>query len=335
MQSSSDVEVLTDRPARGGLWRLFERFGPQDWLVLGYLVCVNVAVMRGVPGDTRDAGIVRVTWLLVWVALGVSLVRSPLLKDGWFKALAYRLTIYGPVQLTYFFFRDLLPVINPGSLDRELHALDMALFGVEPAIFLDRFVNPATTEWFAFFYFGYFFVLALHVIPILFFSANQRVLGEFALGMLVVVCVGQTVYMLVPGWGPYREMAESFQRPFPDGAWIEAVIGAVAQGGALKDIFPSLHTALPAFIALFAFSKRGLAPFRYTWPLVLFSSINIVIATLFLRWHYLIDVVAGLFLACAAAWLVPGFIERDLFRRARLGLDPLWPEYGRRSRDAS
>jgi len=332
MPSSSDAAVLSDRPVRGGFAGVLERFAPQDWLVLGYLVCVNVAVLRGVPGHVRDTGLLHVALLFIWVAVGVSLVRSGVVRDGWLKAFAYRWTIYGPVQLTYFFFRDLLPVINPGSFDLELHELDLALFGVEPAMFLDRFVNSTTTEWFAFFYFGYFFVLALHVIPILFFSANQRVLGEFALGMLAVVCLGQTIYMLVPGFGPFRAMADSFHHPFPEGAWIEAVIGAVASGGALKDIFPSLHTALPAFIALFSFKNRSLSPFRYTWPLVIFASLNIIVATLFLRWHYLIDVVAGLFLACTTAWLTPGIIERDLLRRARLGLDPLWPEYGCRSR---
>lgn len=332
MSSSSEAAVLSGPPARGGFFAVLERFAPQDWLVLGYLVCVNVAVLRGTPGTVRDEGIVKVALLLAWVALGVGAMRGNWIKDGWIKAFVYRWTIYGPVQLTYFFFRDLLPVINTGSLDRQLYELDLALFGVEPAVLFDRFVSSTTTEWFSFFYFGYFFVLALHVIPILFFSGNQRVLGEFALGMLIVVCAGQTVYMLVPGWGPYHAMPEAFTRPFPDGPWYRAVIGAVSQGGALKDIFPSLHTALPAFIALFSFKNRALSPFRYTWPLVLFASLNIIGATLFLRWHYLIDVVAGLFLASAAAWLAPGVIERELFRRVRLGLDPLWPEYTARAR---
>ena len=49
-------------------------------------------------------------------------------------------------------------------------------------------MTPATTEWFAFFYFSYFFVLALHVLPILFASRNARVLAEFAMGMILLFC---------------------------------------------------------------------------------------------------------------------------------------------------
>jgi hypothetical protein len=318
--------------APGWLAGALARFAAHDWLVLGYLVCVNIGVYRGVPGPAQESAAARMGALLVWVAIGVTLCRGGVIGDGWFKAIAYRWTIYGPVQLSYFFFRDALPVVNPGALDRELLALDLALFGYEPALEWDRLVTPTANEWFSFFYFGYFFVLALHVIPLLFFSRNQRVLGEFALGMLAVVCIGQTVYMLVPGYGPYRAMADAFENELPAGAWFEAVKGAVASGGAIKDIFPSLHTALPAFIALFSFKNRALSPFRYTWPLVLFASTNIIGATLFLRWHYLIDVIAGLFLASATAWFVPVIIEHDLSRRARRALDPLWPEYTPRSR---
>jgi hypothetical protein len=327
MTSTTEARAAFPTGIPGRISALLERFAPQDWLVLGYLVCVNVGVLQGVPGATRDAGILKIVGLFLWVAIAVSVVRAEWIRPHWLNALVYRCTLYFPVQLSYFFFRDLLPVINPGSFDTELHSLDLWLFGIEPAVALDRFVTPVTTEWFAFFYFGYFFVLALHVIPILFFGENQRVLGEFALGTLAVVCFGQTIYMLVPGWGPYRAMADSFQHEFPPGPWIEAVRGAVASGGALKDIFPSLHTALPAFIALFSFRNRALPPFRYTWPIVLFSSVNIIGATLFLRWHYLIDVAAGLLLASLSAWLAPLLIERDLERRHRRGLDALWPEY--------
>jgi hypothetical protein len=108
---------------------------------------------------------------------------------------------------------------------------------------MDATVNSMTTEWFSFFYYGYFFVLALHVIPILMFSRNARVLSEFALGMLFVFCLGHIGYMLVPGYGPHRAMADHFQNVLPHGMWLDLVQVTVASGGAQMDIFPSLHTA--------------------------------------------------------------------------------------------
>src|SRR5262249_48341707 len=153
--------------------------------------------------------------------------------------------------------------------DDALYRLDMQLFGVEPAVAMDRIVGPVTTEWFAFFYFGYFFLLALHVVPILFLSKRPQVLGEFTFGMLFVFCCGAIGYMLVPGYGPYRAMPHAFPHAFPSGMWLDLVMEAVREGGAQKDIFPSLHTAAPTFIALFSFRHRYEIPFRYSWPLVM------------------------------------------------------------------
>ncbi|HWA78305.1 MAG TPA: phosphatase PAP2 family protein [Polyangiaceae bacterium] len=296
-----------------------------DWLVLAYVVGLVVAVLQGDRGPSFGHNLERVLILFASAVIGVSIARGSFLRDGLLKAILYRVAIYGPVQLSYFMFRDLLPSINPGSLDAELHQLDLSLFGIEPAMALQSSVNSHTTEWFAFFYFGYFFVIAVHVVPILFFSRNQRTLGEFGFGMLILFCVGHTVYMLVPGFGPYRAMAEQFTTPFPHGLWLDLVMDTVHSGGAQKDIFPSLHTAAPAFITLYSFRHRSRLPYRYTWPLTAFFTANIMIATMFLRWHYLIDVVAGLILATTAALLIGPVIDWELRRRARGRRTPLWP----------
>jgi membrane-associated phospholipid phosphatase len=145
--------------------------------------------------------------------------------------------------------------------------------------------------------------------------------------MIVLFCVGHTLYMFVPGYGPYKAMPELFARELTPGPWWDITKGLVAQSGAQKDIFPSLHTAAPTFILLFSFHRRGELPFRYTWPVVGFFAANIVIATMFLRWHYVIDVVAGLLLAVfahtASVWLT----DREIARRGSLGLGPVWPEW--------
>lgn len=296
-----------------------------DWLVLAYVVGLLVALLQGEHSPSFTHNLERILLLLASAVLGIVVARGKLLRDGWLKGLLYRVAIYGPVQLSYFMFRDLLPSVNPGSLDNELHALDLSLFGVEPAMALDGSVTRLTTEWFAFFYFGYFFVIAVHVVPILFFSRSQRLLGEFGFAMVMLFTVGHTIYMFVPGFGPYRAMAEQFTTAFPHGLWLDLVMDTVHSGGAQKDIFPSLHTAAPAFITLFSFRHRARMPYRYTWPLSALFTANIMVATMFLRWHYLIDVVAGLILATAAALLIGPVVDWELRRRALGRGSALWP----------
>ncbi|HKY35484.1 MAG TPA: phosphatase PAP2 family protein [Polyangiaceae bacterium] len=308
--------------------RALRSLATADYLVFGYLVLLNVAVLIAPPNPERLHCLVQVIGLLTTFLVSMLLVRGELLKQGLWCALLYRVGIYGTVQQSYFLFRHLLPVVNPGSLDHELYALDLKLFGVEPAVWMDQFVTPTTTEWFAFFYFCYFFLLAAHVIPIVFGARRQMLLGEFMLGMLIIVCLGHTGYILVPGFGPYKAMPELFRNELPSGLWMDLVWSTVRSGGAMKDIFPSLHTAGPCFIAMFSFRNRDRLPFRFTWPLLAFFAANIIGATMFLRWHYVIDVLAGFALATTAAIVAPKITRWELSRRQAGGLGVLVPLFG-------
>ncbi len=313
---------------RSPLMAWFTEFSVHDWLVFVYLIILNVAGLMSPPHPLRSQCQLEVLGLFVLLVLVLVLVRGKLLRDLWAAPILYRVAIYGTVQMSYFIFRNFLPVVNPHSLDRQLHQLSLRFFGFEPAILMDRIVTPTTTEWFSFFYFGYFFVLAIHVIPILFLMRRQRVLGEFALGMLVIFCVGHVLYMLVPGYGPYRAMSSDFQQTFPSGLWLDNVMSTVATAGAQKDIFPSLHTGAPTFITLFSYRHRATLPFRYTWAILAFFTLNIIIATMFLRWHYVIDVVAGVLVAVFGRWISERLTDHELARRERLGLTPNWPLIG-------
>ena len=112
----------------------------------------------------------------------------------------------------------------------------------------------------------------------------------------------------------------------------ESPAATVRSNGAQKDIFPSLHTAGPCFIAMFSFRNRERLPFRYTWPLVAFSAVNIIIATMFLRWHYLIDVIAGFsiaVLAVSASRISPTMMTSGSARRnARIAVAKVSPIFG-------
>jgi membrane-associated phospholipid phosphatase len=320
----SDAAGAADVPAAR---RFFRELAPQDFVVFTYMVGLNAAVLNAPASAARSASLTNVAVLFFAQLASVVAIRSKWLTHRWVAPALYRVITYGCVQLTYFMFADLLPLVNPRALDRQLYGFDLTYFGVEPAVFFDRFVSPATTEWFAFFYFSYFFVLALHVLPILLISRNSRVLAEFAMGMILLFCMGHTLYMFVPGYGPYKAMPELFAHPLSPGIWWNTTTTLVAHSGAQKDTFPSLHTAAPTLLVLFSFHRRGELPYRYTWPLVAFFAINIVIATMFLRWHYVIDVIAGLLLAVTAHTLAVRLTEREAVRRDALGLGPMWPQW--------
>ena len=326
--SMTDTDAVSE-PIPGSqcvrLRRIFAEYALHDWLVFVFLTILSAVSLTATRSPTQLRASCLLVALTLFQIVTVVSVRSGWLRQPWAGPILYRLAIVAPIQASYFVLGSLLPIVSPHNLDASLHALDLRIFGLEPSVALIPFVNSFTSEWFAFFYFCYFFALALHVIPILFFSRRPRILSEFAFGFIVCFGLGHLLYILVPGFGPYRALSDLFPSKFPSGQWIDMVMTTVASGGAQKDIFPSLHTAAPTFLAIFSYRNRHLMPFRYTWGILYFFAMNIVVATMFLRWHYIIDIVAGLALATLAAELSMRLTDRELQRRAKGGLTPLWP----------
>jgi hypothetical protein len=304
---------------------VLRQFAVQDWYMLGYLVIILLAVLNG-SGPERATCIRYATLDVVGIFVALLLVRGRILR-GFVGALLYRLTIFGAVLGSFFQLKTILPEVSSRLLDAHLFSFDMTVFHYEPALAWDRFVTPATTEWFAFFYYGYFFLIGIHALPFAFLAKKNKVaLAEFGLGIVTIFCTAHIIYMLVPGYGPYSYLADQFQHKLEGGLWWRLVNETVQAAGSQKDIFPSLHTCAPTFLALFSFRNRKSLPFKYTWPFVALFASQMVLATMFLRWHYLVDICAGLTLAVTATFVGARVVRWERERRERLGRDPVWTD---------
>lgn len=317
--------------------RALSRFAAQDWMVAAYLMFLSVAVLLG-AGARRPTAIVMmiVDSAAFWACM--LLARSGVLHRLWGGRarvagdVLYRVGLIGGVIATFLQLHYILPAASHLALDSQIYRLDLAVFGFEPSVSWDRFVTPRTTEWFSFFYYSYFFILCLFVVPMAVFERRLRITSELSFGLLFVVCVGHTLYVLVPGRGPYQHLGDHFQHALAGGFWWPLVARTVRSvDGALRtDIFPSLHTACPTFLTLFAFRNRAHAPYRYVWPVAALFTSQIILATMFLRWHYLADICAGLTLATVAFVLSSRVVRAEGRDRLARSLGPVWrPLLGR------
>jgi hypothetical protein len=309
--------------------RLFVRLAAQDWLLLAYLAVLLTQVLLG-HGPRRS---VAIEWVLVDVAVWVgvlALTRSSILPQGSrISAIVYRAGIGFPVLASFLQLQYILPTAGRPPVDAQLYAFDLRVFGVEPAEAWDRFVAPGTTEWFAFFYYGYFFLIALHVLPLLGAAKSGPFLARFSFGFIWLYCVGHALYTFVPAYGPYSFLAPQLHHTLEGSFWWPLVKKAVesVDGGARTDVFPSLHTAMPTHLSIFSFQHRDRMPFKLTWlPLSLFTT-QIIGATMFLRWHYLVDICAGVALAVSAILVADLALKWDAAREAQGG-GPAWPRGG-------
>jgi membrane-associated phospholipid phosphatase len=237
-------------------------------------------------------------------------------------AALYRVGITAPIVLSYFQLRWILPAINSRALDAQIYAFDLRVFHYEPSVAWDKYVTSGTVEWFAFFYFGYFIIVACNVLPFLSLGRDDKPLRQFGTGLVAQFCMTHLLYLVVPGFGPYHEL--HFDRELVGGPFWALVLQSVHTAGALKDIFPSLHTGAPTFLAVFAFAHRKTAPFKQMWPILAFCVLQIIGATMFLRWHYLIDIIAGFALGTFNALFWGPVIDWEYARRKRLNLSPIF-----------
>lgn len=296
----------------------------QDVVALSFHAYVLVRAL--LAPDSPDASVARKLAFAVFVlTVGLMvLTRGEVIGGRRARALTYRLGLVTPMVLSYFEMRVLLPALQLELLDGRLYAIDRSLLGTTPALWMQAWNVEPVVEWLSFFYYCYFLILALMMAPALFVSGGRR-LQELMAGGMLIVAVGHTLYTLVPGAGPVATLV--FDQPLQGAFWWEQVELAVSTAGARLDIFPSLHTAWPAYFTLHAFAHRESQPFRWLWPVLAAVALNIIIATMFLRWHWFIDVVAGLLLALAARGFAVAVAQREEGRGGPLDTrQPVWEQ---------
>jgi membrane-associated phospholipid phosphatase len=142
-------------------------------------------------------------------------------------------------------------------------------------------------------------MLALILCGSLLVDSGQR-RYEIMLASVIVISVGHIGYTWVPGLGPHAWPALTFKHALAGGVWWGRVRDAVSAAGAQLDIFPSLHTGLSMTVGLHVLRYRRQQPFTLVWPITTFFVANIIVATVFLRWHYGVDLIAGALLAICA-----------------------------------
>jgi membrane-associated phospholipid phosphatase len=194
---------------------------------------------------------------------------------------------------TYEAFRlSIWSTVLPQDRDGPLLRLDRFLFGETPAVGLERFIRPAITDVMTIAYFLH--LLLPPVIAFVWYRRDRRVFRHFLLAILISGILGQIGYMLVPAVGPKRAFPELFHVGLY-GEVYAPITRALDAVRAPRDVFPSLHVGVSAIVLYFGW-KRGRTAFLALLPLVLLNWVS----TLYLRYHYAVDVFAGWGVAAAS-----------------------------------
>jgi membrane-associated phospholipid phosphatase len=189
--------------------------------------------------------------------------------------------------------------------DQALIALDQRLFGFQASLALQRLISPGMTAWMTMAYFYHIINIPL-VGCFLYLYRDRARFREMMGGLMVVSFFGLIGYLLVPAIGPMYTLRDQYTIPLRQSLWaFNRNMDFMDFARIRRDVFPSLHVGISFVVWLYAY-RNSKKLFWMISPLIL----SLWLSTLYLRYHYLIDVVAGLILAPLCYGLA-----NSLFRR--------------------
>ncbi len=193
---------------------------------------------------------------------------------------------------------SLVPYVNPAPWEERLFHADLFLCGgINPLEAMESLAHPVLTECLQWVYDFYYFIA---IVPPVIVVASGRLLVASRMMFAFSVCLYASYigYFVVPATGPNLNNLGLYQFEGPlNGVFLAGELRQVlAVVEKIKlDCFPSGHTAVSVLALMLAW--------RYVRQLVRFMAplvVALIVSTLYLRYHYLTDVVGGVILAIIA-----------------------------------
>jgi len=278
---------------KGRLW-------PVDKIILAYFAfAVSVILLgwRSLP----DAPLL-LSLHLGGTALLFAAVYYPGRVSFWFRS-------WYPVVFVAFSYREMqifIPLVRRRQdADQWLADLDYSLWHANPTVWLERIQSPLLTEYLQIIYTLFIPVVLL----IALFLWKDRRHAEFQYyGFLIALgfLISYVGYLIVPARGP-RFLLRDLQHVPLQGLWFfRAMQGGLDRLESVAyDCFPSGHTEL-TLLAWWSSHKLVRPLF---WPYFAYTS-SIIFATVYLRYHYTIDVFAGAGVAAILFFAGPGLYQK-------------------------
>ena len=258
------------------------RFWPVDKVILAYFAFTTVLILgwwHNIPGAAQ-----HLVGHIAAAAVIVFEVKRPNLTSWIFRnwyPLPYVGSCYKEMAI-------LIHAIRRTDADRFLADLDFRIWHAYPSIWLERIYSPGLTEYLQVVY--TLFIPAVLLVAFLlwrkgFYAKFQYYAFLIALGFLASY-VG---YLLVPARGPRFLLRHLEQIPL-QGLWFFHGMqsGLDRLESAHYDCFPSGHTELTILAwwgSRIVSNRLSQVYFAYT--------LSIIFATVYLRYHYTVDLLAG------------------------------------------
>ena len=204
----------------------------------------------------------------------------------------------------YSLYTNLVLRVNPHTADAFLSKIDAAILGNQPSFLLEPLIRPWLTDFLDLVYFSH--IIFFPVVALYFYLKRQeKMFRRLMMGYLTLFLMGIASYILVPAKGPEAFFAGQYTRDLNGHALVQSVDYIFRVGHVAFDCFPSLHVGIPLLLAFYLRDYRK----KLFIPVLIYVAF-MCLATIYLRFHYLIDVIAAFAYAPAAYFLNDFLLSR-------------------------
>jgi hypothetical protein len=264
---------------------------PLQWLsfatIFGpavYALLIVYAILHGAVAAAFGPALYLALFTVVWSAAWALRRRVP--RTAGFVRFMLPILMYG---VFYVSVHTMLAATGHPLVDARLAAIDRALFGVDPIAWLGAHGHPPLTDLLYVCYVSYY--LGMPVLLVLMWRGNAEKDFRMVLSAMVMGWYGVLMsYAVFPALGPERFFSgalPALRGWLPTTPAIQSLLHANLVP-AVRDCVPSMHTAITLLTLVYAYRFQRRFFLAYVLP-----GIGVIVATMYIQQHYVIDVLLG------------------------------------------
>jgi membrane-associated phospholipid phosphatase len=204
--------------------------------------------------------------------------------------------------------------------------MDYAIFGVNPTEWAYKFASPALTEFMQIIYVYYYLMIIIYGLEVFLLWKRYEEFKYVLLVLFTGFFLSYLLYMVFPAAGPrfYLHNFYSISKELPGLFLTEPLRNFLNFGESIptgtinpldyvqRDAMPSLHVSVALLIAYLS-GKIKSKSFYFYLPYFFL----LCISTIYLRYHYVVDIFAGIIMAVISIVLSRYFVTKLQLRNKR------------------
>jgi membrane-associated phospholipid phosphatase len=256
------------------------RSNQENWLiyvVFNFAVCVSIVLIAGATNHNSNP------WIKFFRHF------YPLL----FFILLYEET------------RHLVHIIFPGWFDPLINSLELQVFSVYPTVWMQKFISPVLNDYLMFSYSFYYLLLLILGLG-LYFKNKIKELDKLTFTSAVAFYISFLGFILFPVEGPRYALMDLHNFKLGGAFFTPLAQGLIKVAGIHGGAMPSSHVAVALVVLIYARRHYRLLYYILSLPIL-----SLFVSTVYGRFHYVSDVVAGLLVGWGSIILCDRIIKRD------------------------